>query len=225
MGEIIIQPETTKDPISLIGREAGVCWGADITKAKRNYKRGLDCLAQNHGRTLEFPQIYMTIDGYSAKFARELYTHIAGGPTRVQASTRYINYDNFKVVVPPQIAARPDAMDAYKKAVNQIRESMIAMKEAGVPNEDATMILPLAMTTKMVMRTNLRHLIDMAHQRMCTRAYWEYRDFMRDLCNALAAYSEEWSYLVNTYFVPKCEYLGYCPETKDGCGRKPHKEG
>ena len=143
----------------------------------------------------------------------------------MQASTRYINYDNFKVVVPPQIAARPDAMDVYKKAVNQIRESMIAMKEAGVPNEDATMILPLAMTTKMVMRTNLRHLIDMAHQRMCTRAYWEYRDFMRDLCNALAAYSEEWSYLVNTYFVPKCEYLGYCPEMKDGCGRKPHKEG
>ena len=81
------------------------------------------------------------------------------------------------------------------------------MKEAGVPNEDATMILPLAMTTKMVMRTNLRHLIDMAHQRMCTRAYWEYRDFMRDLCNALAAYSEEWSYLVNTYFVPKCELI------------------
>lgn len=57
MGEIIIQPETTKDPISLIGREAGVCWGADTSKEKRNYKRGLDCLAQNHGRTLEFPQI------------------------------------------------------------------------------------------------------------------------------------------------------------------------
>ena len=45
MGKIIIQKETTKDPVSLIGREAGVCWGADITKEDRNYKRGLDCLS------------------------------------------------------------------------------------------------------------------------------------------------------------------------------------
>ena len=36
MGKIIIQKETTKDPVSLIGREAGVCWGADITKEERN---------------------------------------------------------------------------------------------------------------------------------------------------------------------------------------------
>ena len=27
---ITILPETTKDPISLIGRRAGICWGADI---------------------------------------------------------------------------------------------------------------------------------------------------------------------------------------------------
>lgn len=31
MGTVTILPETTKDPISLIGRRAGVCYGADIT--------------------------------------------------------------------------------------------------------------------------------------------------------------------------------------------------
>ena len=36
MGKIIIQKETTTDPISLIGREAGVCWGADITDKEKN---------------------------------------------------------------------------------------------------------------------------------------------------------------------------------------------
>ena len=30
MSKVTILPETTKNPISLIGERAGVCWGADI---------------------------------------------------------------------------------------------------------------------------------------------------------------------------------------------------
>ena len=67
MGKIIIQKETTKDPVSLIGREAGVCWGADITKEDRNYKRGLDCLVSGHGRVMEYVNVEMVLDGYSAR--------------------------------------------------------------------------------------------------------------------------------------------------------------
>ena len=95
MGEIIILPETTKDPISLIGRRAGVCWGGDITDPKKNYKRGLDCIQSGHGRTWEFVDVHMVLDGYSARVIREWYTHIGGSPTRLQASTRYIDYGKF----------------------------------------------------------------------------------------------------------------------------------
>ena len=35
MGKVIIQEETTKYPITLIGKRAGVCWGADITNRER----------------------------------------------------------------------------------------------------------------------------------------------------------------------------------------------
>lgn len=83
MGNVILQKETTIDPISLIGREAGVCWGADITDTEKNYKRGIDCLRARHGRTWEYPQIYVILDGYSARVIRELYTHTGGGPTRL----------------------------------------------------------------------------------------------------------------------------------------------
>ena len=48
MGKIVIQQETTKDPISLIGREAGVCWGADITDSQKNYKRGFYFSVKSH---------------------------------------------------------------------------------------------------------------------------------------------------------------------------------
>ena len=53
MGKVIVLPETTKNPITLIGMRAGVCWGGDIQDQEKNYKRGMDCIAANHGRTME----------------------------------------------------------------------------------------------------------------------------------------------------------------------------
>lgn len=223
MGKIIIQQETTTDPISLIGREAGVCWGADITNQEKNYRRGMDCLTSGHGRTWEYPQVYMILDGYSARVIREFYTHIGGGPTRLQASTRYINYQKgFPYVIPPKIAADEEAKAVYCHAMDEILLSMQKLEEKGLPREDIGMLLPLGMETKVVFRSNLRNLIDMAHQRMCTRAYWEYRALMNDMVKALSEYSEEWNYLTQHYFVPKCEVTGFCTEAKC-CGRKPAK--
>ena len=37
MGTITILPETTKNPITLMGQRAGVCWGADISDDAKNY--------------------------------------------------------------------------------------------------------------------------------------------------------------------------------------------
>lgn len=67
MGTIIILPETTKNPITLMGARAGCCWNANIAKNERNYKRGLDCIKSGHGRVMEYPNVEMIIDGYSAK--------------------------------------------------------------------------------------------------------------------------------------------------------------
>ena len=133
MGRIIVQEETTKDPVSLIGREAGVCWGADITSAKKNYKRGLGCLTSGHGRTWEYPQVYVVLDGYSARVIRELYTHIAGGPTRLQASTRYINYEKgFDYVIPPHIENNAEAKEAYITAMADITAALQKLEGCGI---------------------------------------------------------------------------------------------
>ena len=224
MGKIIIQKETTINPISLIGQEAGVCWGGDVTNPDKNYKRGLDCLTSGHGRTWEYPQVYMIIDGYSARVIRELYTHIAGGPTRLQASTRYVNYQKgFPYVVPPNVAANEEVRAVYEETMNNILVSMQKLEEMGLPREDIGMMLPLAMESKVVLRTNLRNLIDMSHQRLCNRAYWEFRELMNDIMSELKKYSSEWEYLVDNYFVPKCDVCGFCTEAKS-CGRRPAKE-
>ena len=220
MGKVIILPETTKNPITLIGERAGVCWGADITDAGKNYKRGMDCIVSGHGRTLEFVNVEMVLDGYSARVIREWYTHIGGAPTRLQASTRYINYGNFEYIVPPSIENNADALKEYIHCMDHIAFAARKLESIDIPREDAAMLLPLGMATRIVDKRNLRNLIDMSRQRMCNRAFWEFRELFGDICDALANYSEEWAWVVNNCFHEKCVELGYCPE-KHGCGRKP----
>ena len=170
MGTITILPETTINPITLIGERAGVCWGVDTRDKEKNYKRGMDCILSGHGRTFEYVNIEMIIDGYSARCIREWYTHIGGAPTRLQASTRYIDYtknDGFDYIVPPSIEKDEKAKIRYISLMKRINNDCLALeKEYGIPREDSAMCLPLGMTTKIVDKRNLRNLVDMSHQRM-----------------------------------------------------------
>lgn len=222
MGKITILPETTIDPISLMGRRAGICWGADITDSEKNYKRGLDCIKSNHGRVFEFVNIEAIIEGYSARVIREWYTHIGGSPTRLQSSTRYVNYDNFEYIVPKTVQTE-EQKAWYNNAIDTISQTLQNLEESGVKREDAAMLLPLGMTTKIVDKRNVRNVISMAEQRMCSRAYWEYRELFNEYIKQLRLYSEEWATLIPMVMKPKCEALGYCPE-KFSCGRKPQKK-
>ncbi len=219
MGNVIILEETTKKPITLIGKRAGICWGADIFDDIKNYKRGMDCIMSNHGRTLEYVNVEMIIDGYSARVIREWYTHLGGSPTRLQASTRYIDYEHgFNYVVPESVRNDEKRSEIYTEAIHQINKALVELEDIGTPREDSALLLPLGMTTKIVDKRNLRNLVDMSHQRMCSRAYHEYRKLFGDICTELYKISEEWAWIVDNLFVPKCDYLNYCPEKKS-CGR------
>lgn len=218
MGKISILPETTKDPISLIGRRAGICWGSDITNPDKNYKRGLNCIQSGHGRLLEFVNVETIIEGYSARTIREWYTHIGGSPTRLQSSTRYIDYTNFKYIIPKTIKT-DEQKQKYCEVMEHISKATQELEESGVPREDTAFMLPLGMETIIVDKRNVRNIMDMSRQRLCSRAYWEYREMFNEYINQLKDYSEEWKTLIPMIIKPKCEELGYCPE-KNGCGRK-----
>lgn len=225
MGIIRILPETTKDPITLMGKRSGVCWGANVENDEKNYNRGLDCIKSGHGRVMEYVNIEMIINGYSAKVLREYYTHIGGSPTRLQASTRYIDYskgEGFTYTTPSSID-RNGYYLIWNELMKKINDTIKMMIDDGIPVEDATMALPLAYSSKMVDKRNLRNLVDMSRVRMCNRAYWEYRELFRDICNALREYSDEWKWIVDNLLHAKCEEYGYCTEAKS-CGRKPRKE-
>lgn len=223
MGKVTVLPETPKDPISMVGRMAGVCWKSDISDPKKNYERGLECYTSNHGRTLEFPDFYVLIEGYSAKVIREWYTHLGGAPTRLQASTRYIDYSKFEYITPKSIEKNPKALEIYKRLMIQDAAGISELLKLGIPNEDATMALPLSYATTIVDKRNMRNAIDMSRTRMCSRAYWEYRELFDDYRKALSDYSEECATIVDLAFKPKCEYMGFCTEKKS-CGRVKRHE-
>lgn len=224
MSKVTIFDMTTKEPITLIGMMSGVCYGSDITDEEKNYKRGIDCLESMHGRTWEFPDVYVCFDGYSARCDRELYTHIGGSPTRLQASTRYINYTNFDYFTPKSIAENAVAEIVYSNMMTNLMNGLEQLEELGIPKEDSANGLPLGMDSKMVAKYNLRTLIDMSHQRECVRVYHEFRDnLFNDFKKELSEYSDEWKYLIENYFMPKCEFMMYCPE-KFSCGKYPKKE-
>ena len=220
MGTITILKETTKNPITLMGERAGICWGADISDAEKNYQRGLDCIKSGHGRVMEYVNVEMVLDGYSARVIREWYTHIGGAPTRLQSSTRYIDYNNFNYIIPLSVQKNMTILNAYVDTMELICQKYKELLELGIPKEDVAMILPLGMATKIVDKRNLRNLCDMSRQRMCNRAYWEYRQMFKDIYNALSEYSEEWKTITEMCFYPKCGMTGYCTE-KNSCGMMP----
>ena len=215
----------TKNPLEFMGMVAGICWGADVSNAEANVRRALDCIKSGHGRVTEYADVTVSIKGYSAKVIREWYTHIGGSPSRLQESTRYIDFTKTGVdcVVPPSIERNQDAKEIYNKTVGVIADSLGKLKKLGIPNEDRTMILPLAMKTGIVDKRNLRNIGSMVEQRLCSRAYWEYRnELMKDYLQALSEIDGQWKWLVDNYLKVKCDKLGYCPEAR-GCGKFPHK--
>lgn len=225
MGKVAILDTTTRNPISLIGERAGICWGADTSSQVKNYQRGWDCITSGHGRALEYVVVDMIIEGYSARVIREYTRHIGGAPTYLQASTRYINYGGFDYIEPKSIADDDEARDIYRSEMLNISLSLERLEQIGIPREDCANLLPLGMATKIIDHRNVRNLIDMSHVRKCSRAMWEIRELFGAIENALIEYgsdSGEWETIVRTQFKPKCEVTGWCNE-KNSCGRKPKK--
>lgn len=214
---------TDKYPLQKIGKMAGVCWNSPVDNAEKNIKRAKDCITSGHGRVLEYVDIELCISGYSARAIREYYTHIGGGPTRLQESTRYVNCEKFEYYLPNTAKANPEAEQAYKECMDFIRTKYGELLEKGVSKEDAANILPLGMMTKIVDKRNLRNMINLMNQRLCTRAYIEIRTLANEIKKELSEYSEEWKWICENLFVPKCDVTGFCTEIKC-CGRRPKKE-
>ena len=75
MGKVTILEETTKDPITKMGRSCGLCWGSKTSDPALNYKRGKKVMLSDHGRVEEFANVEMVLEGYSARVEQVDFRH------------------------------------------------------------------------------------------------------------------------------------------------------
>ena len=210
----------TKNPLTTIGERAAVCYNTKLKDSEHAKRIGMSVLKDGHGRNLEFPKIDFVIEeGCSARMERELYTHIGGAPTRVQSSTRYITYKDFNYYIPNDLTNEQRLV--YEKIMEDISNGYGKLKDLGCENDITGYVLPLALEQKMVWSGNARNLENLFNQRLCKRALKEFQDFAKELKKQISELDEEWKWIADNLYVPKCvKQLGICFEAR-GCGLFP----
>lgn len=176
-----------------------------------------------HTSVVEHVSFSFAVSGVSRALSHQLVrTRIA---SYSQQSQRYVDVSGgvnvFPYVIPPKIAAIPEAKERYILAMTQAAVSYQAIRDLLVEhgskesaNEDARFVLPNACETKIVVTMNCRALLHFFEERCCQRAQWE----IRALANAMLVICKERLPVVFEKAGPKCVRQGYCNEHKS-CGR------
>lgn len=187
--------QETKDPIETISEIASICYDSEpkepIALVKFLYKNGHHSV---------FEHIYFTfkISGISRACSHQLvrYRHCSF----TQRSQRYCDEEGFAYVIPPTVYEQ-DMRPTFAFAMDSADDNYEDLLTEGVPKEDARYVLPNACETELYLSCNLRELMHMANERLCTRAQWEIRNVVEEMVNLVDP-------SLKFMLVPKCQ-TGY----------------
>lgn len=205
----------TKDPVAAIENAATTCYDSQPTDGRimRN------CYKSGHHSVLEFADFTFRIKGVSRALTHQLVRHRMA--SFAQRSQRYCVEDGFDYVVPASVKKDAETEALYRETVAAIGAAYSRLVEAGVPAEDARMLLPNACCSEICVKMNLRELIHFANERLCACAQWEIRAMAREMVREVVTVAPE----LKPFLVPKCEQNApycFCTESKSrSCGRHP----
>ena len=173
-------------------------------------------LSSQHHSVCEHVQLTFIIEGISRACALQLVRHRHASYS--QSSQRYIEFKDgkFPYVIPNTIKGDNNARKLFESAMEVLSEGYHALTKMGIPAEDARALLPNACCTNITVSMNIRELMHVCNERLCTCAQEEIRTMVREMVEKV---TKELPFL-KKYLVPKCEMLGYCNEPKRSCGRK-----
>ena len=130
-------------------------------------------LAMGHYSTLEHVSFTFAIEGVSRVLTHQLVRHRIASYS--QQSQRYVKEHDFEYIVPPSVAARPEARERFEKLMEEIRTVYAELTAMGVHQEDARYCLANATETKILVTMNARSLFNFFELRCCSRAQWVIR--------------------------------------------------
>ena len=178
-------------------------------------------LDSGHTSTVEHIQFTFFISGVSRALSHQLVRHRVG-ISFSQQSQRYCKFEKgFDYVIPPLIAKDEKLKKKFESYMSDINSMYLdLLNHEGVPAEDARMVLPNACCTNLTVSINLRALMHLCEERMCTCAQSEIRQMAISMAKLITDKIPE----LKEYLREKCYRLGYCNEnSKRSCGRKPLK--
>lgn len=194
--------QATPNPVETIAQIASICYDSDPKDPMKLVKH---LYAGGHHSVFEHIYFTFKIEGISRACSHQLVRHRHCSFT--QRSQRYCSEDGFEYVTPPSV---DDGL--FMNDMTELRDWYRIHQECyGVPNEDARYILPNACATSLYLSCNLRELIHIANERLCTRAQWEIRDLVKAMCELVDC-------RLHFMLVPKCKSGRIICNTP--CGRK-----
>lgn len=170
-------------------------------------------IQMGHSSTFEHVSFTFAIEGVSRVLTHQLVRHRIASYS--QQSQRYVAEHAFETILPPTIAARPEAKERFSALCKEIQDLYNEWTEAGIPAEDARYILPNATETKIVVTMNARSLLHFFELRCCSRAQWE----IRALANKMLEEVQKVAPVLFAKAGPTCVTQGVCHEGAMSCGR------
>ncbi|HIZ56081.1 MAG TPA: FAD-dependent thymidylate synthase [Firmicutes bacterium] len=233
----------TPEPEKMIACAAKLCYSPStiddlyqgLTEEKTADFVGM-LASMGHESPMEHVSFTFGIEGVSRALLAQITRHrIASYSVQSQ---RYVSEKNFEYVLPPEIAAVPEAAAVFAEAMEKSQayydklteiltdKHTAALMDAGMEEkkarnaakkqaqEDARFVLPNACDTKMIVTMNARSLMNFFHHRCCNRAQWEIRALAEEMLRLVYQ-------VAPTLFAhagPSC-IGGHCPEGKMSCGK------
>ena len=197
----------------------------------------LDMLTEiGHESPIEHASFTFGIEGVSRSLLAQITRHRLASYS-VQ-SQRYVKESSFEFVVPPEIAAMPEARREFLMAMEEdqrhyeklsellqrkheteflakgLCEKEARRKAEKKAIEDARFVLPNACATKLICTMNARSLMNFFTHRCCNRAQWEIRELAVEMLKLVREAAPNMFRKAG----PPCLRVS-CPEGKMSCGK------
>ncbi|MDR7867641.1 MAG: FAD-dependent thymidylate synthase [Sporomusaceae bacterium] len=210
----------TPDPERTVAMSARLCYsavGAEQLVEKMSPEQVaklVDKIVEmGHLSTFEHASFTFAVEGVSRVLTHQLVRHRIASYS--QQSQRYVKEHDFEYIVPPSVAANPQAAAKFAAVMGQIRVAYDELAALGVHQEDARYVLANATETKIVVTMNARSLLHFFELRCCTRAQWE----IRRLAEAMLAEVRKVAPHLFSKAGPTCVTRSVCEEGDLSCGR------
>lgn len=221
----LVNAEEVRNFVKEHGKMACICYHTDEKYAERVGRNVVKSGHHSGSRGLTFR---FKITNVPRACVDQIVRHNVGFYPQVQ-SQRYVKVEDMDVYVPP-VVERDDTLKSliyhHSEYTKDIYQGMIKrLNELGYygekANEVARGVLPMNVESACMVAVTLEGMINFAHKRLCVCS----QEHVRKVCELMVAAIVDIEPLYKDLLVPICEYLLWCPESKNRtCGMYPQKE-